>query len=222
MNDLPAVVPSTRVMELLGQHGLLDDIRASENALSEYAGWTSTMFESMIWPIAVQSLGRIYEQIESLVNEGGAPKDDHELALMLATFIYARSTCDGAQVVINGTTFGDHPRGLTDVRIEPNAQRGDFKINLLVGVTEFGPNPDYVEGSDLPTSKTVVREAALLKNFEQDYKEAKLTRQALRTLGLTPVIFDQDEIERDPFALARRVVDDLGREAHDEVYPVGS
>lgn len=105
--------------------------------------------------------------------------------------------------------------------VEPNAHQGDFKINLLIGVTEFGPNPDYVEGPGLPTSKTVIREAALLKNHELSYREAKLTRQALKALGLTPVIFDQDEIERDPFALARRVVDDLGREAHDEVYPVG-
>lgn len=222
MSDLPIAVPSTRFLELLDQHGLLDDLRASENALSEYGSWTGSMLESVIWPIAVQTLGGVYEQLESLINERGAPSDDHELALMFAAFIYARSTCDGAQIVINGTTFGDHPRGLTDVRIEPNTQRGDFKINLLVGVTEFGPNPDYVEGSDLPTSKTVVREAALLKNLELDYKEAKLTRQALKALGLTPVIFDQDEIERDPFALARRVVDELGREAHDEVYPVGS
>lgn len=222
MSDLPIAVPSTRFMELLDQHGLLDDLRASENALSEYGSWTGSMFESVIWPIAVQTLGGVYEQLESLVNERGAPSNDHELALMFATFIYARSTCDGAQIVINGTAFGDHPRGLTDVRIEPNAQRGDFKINLLVGVTEFGPNPDYVVGSDLPTSKTVVREAALLKNLELDYQEAKLTRQALKALGLSPVIFDQDEIERDPFALARRVVDELGREAHDEVYPIGS
>lgn len=222
MTDLRIAAPSTRFMELLDQHGLLEDIRASENDLSEYEGWAGSMFQSVVWPIAAQTLGGIYEQLESLVNERGAPSDDHELALMFAAFIYARSTCDGAQIVINGTTFGDHPRGMTDVRIEPNAQRGDFKINLLVGVTEFGPNPDYVEGSDLPTSKTVVREAALLKDRELDYQEAKLTRQALKALGLTPVIFGQEEIERDPFALARRVVDDLGRDAHDAVYPVGS
>ncbi|HET9593627.1 MAG TPA: hypothetical protein VFP17_12000 [Solirubrobacterales bacterium] len=222
MSDLPLTAPSTRFLELLDQHGLLDDLRAGEDALREYASWNGSVFESVIWPIAVQELGRIYEQLELLVNESGAPSDDHELALTFAAFIYARSTCDGAQIVIDGTTFGDHPRGLTDVRIEPNAHRGDFKINLLIGVTEYGPNPDYIEGSDLPTSKTVTREAALLKNLELDYQEAKLTRQALKALGLTPVIFDQDEIERDPLALARRVVDDLGREAHDEVYPVGS
>lgn len=222
MSDLRIAAPSTHFMELLDQHGLLDDIRASENALSEYEGWADSMFQSVIWPIAAQTLGGIYEQLESLVNERGAPRDDHELALMFAAFIYARSTCDGAQIVINGTTFGDHPRGMTDVRIEPNAQRGDFKINLLVGVTGFGPHPDYVEGSDLPTTKTVVREAALLKDRELGYQEAKLTRQALKALGLTPVIFAQDEIERDPFALARRVVDDLARDVHDAVYPVGS
>lgn len=45
-----------------------------------------------------------------------------------------------------------------------------------------------------------------------------MTRRALHALGLTPVVYDADEIERDPFALVRRVIDDLSREADDEAH----
>lgn len=37
-------------------------------------------------------------------------------------------------------------------------------------------------------------------------------------LGLTAVVYDAAEIERDPFALARRVIDDLHRSAMDVLY----
>jgi hypothetical protein len=45
-----------------------------------------------------------------------------------------------------------------------------------------------------------------------------LKRRALHALGLTPVVYDANEIERDPFALARRVIDDLSRAADDEAH----
>lgn len=114
--------------------------------------------------------------------------------------------------------FGDHEdQALTEVRIEPNARRGDFDINVLVSRKEFGPHPHWIRTREGPSSVTVVKEAALLRKRINEYSEAKLTRQALQALGLTPVIYDADEIERDPFALARRVIDDLGRAADDQV-----
>lgn len=142
--------------------------------------------------------------------------------MVFALFLYAKEQCDGAQIVVDRFTFGDHQNGLTDARIEPSAQRGDFKIDVLVSLREYGPNPDYCEGSDLPTDKTVVREAAMLKKRpEEGYMQSKLNRQALQGLGLTPAIYDSAEVERDPFALARRVIDDLIRATSDEIFPLG-
>ena len=219
MNERPLASASTPFMEQLDAHGLLDELRASEDTIKDYLHWNGSVYESAVWPIAVQAARRIPEDLDHVINQSGAPKDGPDLAFLFALFIYGREACDGAQIVVNRTTFGDHQNGLTDVRIEPNAKRGDFEIDVLVTLREYGPNPAYVEGSDLPTDKTVIREAALLKQRPNEYNEAKLKRQALKGLGLTPVVYDQDEIERDPFALARRVIDDLAREARDEVYP---
>lgn len=219
MSERPLASAATPFMEQLGAHGLLDELRAGEDAIKDYLHWSGSVHESAVWPIAVQSVNRIAPELEHVINSAGAPEDGPDLALLFALFIYGRVACDGAQIVVNRFTFGDHQNGLTDVRIEPNAERGDFKIDVLVTLREYGPNPDYVEGSDLPTDKTVIREAAMLKKRLNEYNEAKLKRQALKTLGLTPVVYDQDEIERDPFALARRVIDDLGRDASDEIYP---
>jgi hypothetical protein len=206
-------------MEQLDAHGLLDELRESEDTIKDYLHWNGSAYASAVWPIAVQAVNRIPGDLEHVINQSGAPEDGPDLAFLFALFIYGREACDGAQIVVNGSTFGDHQNGLTDVRIEANAERGDFKIDVLVTLREYGPNPAYVEGSDLSTDKTVICEAALLKERPSEYNEAKLKRQALKGLGLTPVVYDHDEIERDPFALARRVIDDLARDARDEVYP---
>lgn len=220
MTERPLASASTPFMEQLDAHGLLDGLRACEDSIKEYLHWNGSVHESAVWPIAVQNVSRVARDLEHVLNQSGAPEDGPDLALVFALFIYTREECDGAQIVVNETTFGDHQNGLTDVRIEPNAQRGDFKIDVLVSLREVGPNPDYVKGSDLPVGITVVREAAMLKKRPNEYNEAKLQRQALKGLGLAPVIFDQDEIERDPLALAKRVIGDLLRATDDEIYPL--
>ena len=172
-----------------------------------------------MWPIAVQSAERTSRDLELLLHQPGAPEDGPDLALVFALFIYARhDACEDAQIIINEVVFGDHNTGLDNARIEPNVKRGDFDIDVLVAVEEHGPHPE-ADRDGQPSSLRVVREAAMLKNGTMEYNEAKLKRAALKSLGLTPIMYDQSEIERDPFALARRVIDDLGRAAHDELYP---
>ncbi len=108
-----------------------------------------------------------------------------------------------------------------EVRIEPNARRGDFDIDVLVSRRDYGPHPHWIETREGPSSITVYKEAALIRKRVGEFGEEQLKRRALDTLGLMPVTYDADEIERDPFALARRVVDDLGRAADDEAYSHG-
>ncbi len=61
-------------------------------------------------------------EFERLLHQTGAPKDEHDLALILALFIYGRQAGEGAQIAVNGVVFGDHAdQHLTEVRIEPNA-----------------------------------------------------------------------------------------------------
>lgn len=206
-----------RFRQLADSHGIIED-GVDADPLGEYETWDDSVYSSAVWTIAAQSASQVPQELEHLLHQKGAPKDDHDLALVLALFIYGRQAGEGAQIVVNEVTFGDHEnQHLTEVRIEPNAKRSDFDIDMLVALREFGPHPDRANGG--PDSLTVVKEAALLRKQTEGYTDEQLRRRAMADLGLTAVIYDADEIERDPFALARRVIDDLGREARDEIYP---
>lgn len=163
-----------------------------------------------------QTASKVESALELVLHQEGAPRDDHDLALVLALFIYARHGGENAQIVVGGVTFGDQAdQSLIDVRIEPNARRGDFSIDVLVTLKSFGPHPYWIRTKEGPSSITVVKEVALLRKRVERYADREQTRRALSSLGLLPVIYDADEIERDPFALARRVIDDLSRAVGD-------
>jgi hypothetical protein len=204
-----------RFRQLVESHGI-----DAENPIGEYETWSDSVHASAVATIAAQTASKVLGELEHLLHQRGAPKDDHDLALVLALFIYGRQAGEGAQVVVNGVVFGDQAeQHLTEVRIEPNAKRGDFDIDVLVALREFGPHPERDNGG--PDSLTVIKEAALLRQRVggETYADEGLKRRAMADLGMTAVVYDADEIERDPFALARRVIDDLGRGATDELYP---
>jgi hypothetical protein len=205
-----------RFRELAESHGI-DEAATGYDLLGDYQPVNDSVYRAALATIERQTAGKVAAEIEHLLHQDGAPRDDHDLALVLALFIYGRHSGEGAQIVVGDLIFGDHAeQALTEVRIEPNAKRGDFDIDVLVSRKEYGPHPHWIRTKEGPSSITVVKEAALLRKRINEHKEVRLERRALDSLGLTPVIYDADEIERDPFALARRVIDDLGRAADDE------
>ena len=207
-----------RFRELAESHGI-DEAATDYDLLGDCQPVRDSVYRAALATIEKQTAGKVAAEIEHLLHQGRAPRDDQDLALVLALFIYSRHAGEGAQIVFGDLVFGDHAdQHLTEVRIEPNAKRGDFDLDVLVAFREFGPHPDRENGG--PDSLTVVKEAALLRKQigAETYADEELRRRAMADLGLTAVIYDADEIERDPFALARRVIDDLGREARDVIY----
>jgi hypothetical protein len=161
----------------------------------------------------------VCRDLEHVLHQDAAPKNEHDTALVLALFIYARHAGENAQIVVDGVIFGDQPdQALTEVRIEPNARRGDFDLDVLVSYKDYGPHPHWMRTREGPSSITVIKEAALLRKQNGENADSSLKRRALDALGLTPVIYDADEVERDPFALARRVIDDLSRAVDDAAH----
>jgi hypothetical protein len=212
-----------RFRELAESHGIDEAATAYAFLGDDQPAVADSVYCGALATIEKQTADKVAAEIEHLLHQRGAPKDEHDLALVLALFIYGRQAGEGAQIVVDGVVFGDHAdQHLTEIRIEPNAKRGDFDIDVLVALREFGPHPERNNGG--PDSLTVIKEAALLRKRigGETYADEGLKRRAMADLGLTAVIYHADEIERDPFALARRVIDDLGRRATDEVYPVGS
>jgi hypothetical protein len=207
-----------RFRELAEAHGI-DEAATDYDLLGEYQSVMDSVYRAALATIEKQTAGKVAAEIEHLLHQDGAPRDDQDLALVLALFIYARHSGEGAQIVVDGVTFGDHEdQSMIEVRIEPNARRGDFDIDVLVSYKEYGPHPHWMRTREGPSSITVIKEAALLRKRNGDYAEAGLKRRALNALGLTPVTYDADEIERDPFALARRVIDDLSRTVDDAAH----
>ncbi len=206
----------SRFRKLVESHNIDD-----EDPIPEYETWADSVYGSAVATIASQAAANVPGELEYLLHHGDAPKGEHDLALVFALFIYARHSGEGARLKFGDTVFGDQPeQHLTEVTIEPNAKRGDFNIDVLVALREYGPHPRYREEDyDGPTDLVVVKEAALLRKRlrdERSYRDEALIRRSMTDLGLTSYVYDTDEIERDPFALARRVIDDLGRIARDE------
>lgn len=213
-----STLPS-RFRELAESHGI-DEAAPDFDPLAGYGSTTGSIYQTAVGTLAAQAASRVTRDLEYLLHEAGTPQDDHDLALVFALFLYARREGEAAQIVIGDSIFGDHEgqAALTEVRIEPNAKRGDFDIDVLVSYKNYGPHPHWIRTKEGPSAITVFKEAALLRNRTGGFGEVQLNRRALTALGLTPVTYDADEIERDPFALARRVIDDLGRAADDEAY----
>jgi hypothetical protein len=206
-----------RFRELAESHGI--DAAATDYDLSGHYEPGDSVYLGALATMQKQAAAKLEAEMEHLLSQRGAPKDEHDLALVLALFIYGRQAGEGAQIVIDDVALGDQPeQHMTEVRVEPNAKRGDFDIDVLVALREYGPHPERDNGG--PNSLTVIKEAALLRKQVgvHRYADEGLRRRAMADLGLTAVIYDADEIERDPFALARRVVDDLYRSATDEIY----
>lgn len=213
-----STLPS-RFRELAESHGI-DEAALEFDPLAGYGLRNSSIYRAALGTLASQAASRVARDLEYLLQEAGAPQDDHDLALVFALFLYARQEGEVAQIVIGDSIFGDHKgqAALTEVRIEPNAKRGDFDIDVLVSYKNYGPHPHWIRTKEGPSAITVFKEAALLRNRIGGFGDVQLKRRALTALGLTPVTYDADEVERDPFVLARRVIDDLGRAADDEAY----
>lgn len=215
----PSADLSTRFIGQMEDRDLAWAASDGHDMLQQYAENGGSLEEAVLLPLALRALDRVPQEIEELLRQQGAPETETDLALMFALFLYGQSQCDGVQIAIGELLFGNQPRGLTDLKIAPGVHRGDFKIDFLVSLTEIGPNPDYQGNPGESVSRTSTRETALVRE-RGEYGDRKLQRQALASLGLPPMIIVEEELRLDPFAVAKRVVDDLLRATDDDIYPI--
>jgi hypothetical protein len=210
----------------LRRYPILGDGEAWKESIDEtatnYSG--DELIDGALWPLTKQAVGRLYRDLESLLNANPRTVFDSDvnLALLLALMICGRGTCDGGvKVVAPGWEFGDGHDGLENLTVEPGAMHSDFVIDFLVTYRETGPHPARQAGDeDAPRSLTIERRAALVRDQspEVEYGERKLRRVALSGLQLPVVSYVDADIERDPFALPWRVIGDLARATDDALY----
>lgn len=172
--------------------------------------------------IAEQTLRRLYSDLEELGNRlWPVPDyDDHVHALLLALFISGRGIADGATIELKGVVYGDARFGLEHLKIEPAVKISDFDIDVLLSYTQYGPNPAYGHDPSQPVGITVTKQVALVRDNEGrgQYQPQRLRRQALgQSLGVAVVSYNDADVERDPFALATRVIRDLAQAADDDL-----
>lgn len=215
-----------RFAEALERYRLTEDLEESGGTLDDLLGWnlpSDDLLESGLGAIAAGSVSRLHSDLERLIGHG-ILADDRDLALFFALFIYGREAADGgAQLRVRNMRFGDLLEGMENVLIEPRVHDRDFLIDFVVTWIEHGPNPDHVEGDNsTPPGIEVQKKAALIRRTPgaRSYGNLKLNRTALADLGYLVVPFENEDVERDPFAIAKRVIDDLARQADDEVYPL--
>jgi hypothetical protein len=163
------------------------------------------------------------QELEEFVNALDArPRDDdYACALMMALLLVGRRVADAAQIKHGELVFGDRLRGLEYLIIEPDALVGDFKVDFLLTYSQAGPNPAARDDPSEPAGTRVTRRLALVRDRKDrdSYRDNIVRRQALaQSLEVAAVSYDDDDIVRDPFALAARVVRELAQATSDELY----
>ncbi len=173
--------------------------------------------------IAAQSVTRVSDELEALLhNAPGRLRESEEAeALLLALFLVGRANVDGgAQIQAGSCTFGDHLQGLANLLIQPDVSLGDFPVDFLLTVTEMGANPRHDEDPSEPVSRTECQRVALIRDDgEIKFQDRIVRRTALpSSFGVMVVSYDDEEVRRDPFALAYRAVREGSLQTHDRLY----
>ena len=91
----------------------------------------------------------------------------------------------------------------------------------MLTYTEIGPNPEHARDSSQPIGITEEHRLALIRDDRDagEYHDRMVRRTALpASFGVTVVSYDDEEVRRDPFALAYRTIRDLSMRVHDRLY----
>lgn len=172
--------------------------------------------------MAEQTLRRQYSDLEELSNRLWHVRDydDNVHALLLALFISGRGIAGGATIEYKGVVYGDARFGLDHLTIEPGVKISDFDVDVLLAYSQEGPNPAHEHDPSQPVGMTVIKRVALVRDNEGRgvYHEQRLRRLALaQALAIPVVSYNDADVQRDPFALATRVIRDLAQGADDEL-----
>ncbi len=164
-------------------------------------------------------LGMLAEGNEPGLNE--FVERESNISLLIALLIVGRELAEGGVEVVAGRLrFGDHPNGLSEVRIEISAARGDFGIEFVIAWEEYGPNPVHYVDESAPISLEKTYELALLRDQagpgEPHASDRKTRRIGTESLGLMVETYTDDEAGRDPFGVARRAYARLRRRVDDD------
>jgi hypothetical protein len=198
------------------------DAEARERLAGYHGG--DGILPTAIGLIAAQSVARASGDLEALLHNapGRLRTSDEAMALLLALFLVGRAVADGgAQIMAGPCRFGEHLQGLENLLIEPDVSLGDFPVDFLLTYTEMGPNPEHGRDPSQPAGITEEHRLALIRD-EHDagaYHDRMVRRTALpASFGVTVVSYDDEEVRRDPFALAYRTIRDLSTRVHDRLY----
>jgi hypothetical protein len=178
--------------------------------------------------LAKQESDRIICAFEALSEGADTPlrgfaERASNLGLLIALFASGREAADGGVEILAGkTAFGDHPDGLSEIRIDVAPSRGDFQLELLITWEEFGPNPAYYELGDksADTSLSKRYELALIRDQggpgEPALSDRKTRRIGIESLNVMVETYTDREAARDPFGVALRAYQRIARRVADD------
>jgi hypothetical protein len=213
-----------RFEQSLSLHEVMDYPEPGESLDDVARNWSEGVLAAAQWTLAAQSIKHLHNDLRFFLHQGddfvkALFADDRNLGLLLALFIAGRELGDAVTLVNDSVAIGDHPNGLSTIRVEVGARRGDFRIEFLIAWTEFGPHPAWEGPGDTqnPSSLEVTRELALVREHRvEGASDRKTRRLGLASLGMTVVSYDDGEEERDPVGVATRALREVQRAADDE------
>lgn len=155
---------------------MLETERSIEDSLADY---DNGVLEAAAPILARQESDRIIRHFEHLAESGEPDVRDYvgretNLGLLVAMFVVGREAADGGvEVCAERAAFGDHPNGLSEIRIEVAARRGDFEIELIMRWDEFGPNPAHYEGGDESAEPSLSKQYELAVIRDQSVRQSR-------------------------------------------------
>ena len=176
--------------------------------------------------LARQESGLIISRFESLA-ESDEPnliafvERESNVGLLIAMLLAGREAADGGVEITAGSlVFGDHPNGLSEVRIEVGAQRGDFDVEFAIRWNEYGANPAHYEDESQPVSLRRQYDLAVLRDqggaSEQSLSDRKTRRIGVESLEMMVETYTDREAASDPFGVAKRAFGRVYRRLNDD------
>jgi hypothetical protein len=176
--------------------------------------------------LARQESDRIIRHFEALTEGVESPslafaERESNLGLLIAMLLVGREAADGGvEITAGSVVFGDHPDGLSEIRIEVGALRGDFDLEVAVRWDEHGPNPAYYEDDSQPVGLRKSYELALLReqygSGEPSLSDHKTRRIGVESLGMMVETYKDREAAHDPIGVAMRAYKRIERCVSDD------
>jgi very-short-patch-repair endonuclease len=140
-----------------------------------------------------------------------------EWAMFMALTIAALEIADNVIFIVQGREYFGEDKGTTIIKIEPQAEMGEYRVDFLLTHKELVPDFDnpmkLSDGREIPGSKYEVREIIVEcdghEYHERTKEQARRDKQrdrALQSLGFIVFHYTGSEIWEDVFKCAQEVM----------------